>query len=43
MHSFVGKAVAGYENGVTLDLRRLGKPTDNVFVESFNARLRNEA
>ena len=31
-----------YENGVTLDFSRPGKPTDNAFVESFNGRLRNE-
>jgi len=31
-----------YENGVTLDFSRPGKPTDNAFVESFNGRLRDE-
>jgi putative transposase len=31
-----------YENAVTLDFSRPGKPTDNAFVESFNGRLRNE-
>jgi len=31
-----------YENGVTLDFYRLGKPTDNPFVESFNGSLRDE-
>jgi transposase InsO family protein len=31
-----------YENGVTLDSSRPGKPTDNAFVESFNGRLRDE-
>ena len=31
-----------YENGVTLDFSRPGKPTDNTFVESFNGRLRDE-
>lgn len=29
-----------YENGVTLDFSRPGKPTDNDFVQSFNGRLR---
>ena len=31
-----------YENGVTLDFSRPGKPTDNALVESFNGRLRDE-
>jgi putative transposase len=31
-----------YENGVTLDFSRPGKPTDNPFVESFNGSLRDE-
>jgi len=31
-----------YENEVKLDFSRLGKPTDNAFVESFNGRLRDE-
>ncbi len=31
-----------YENAVTLDFSRPGKPTDNAFVESFNGRLRDE-
>ncbi len=31
-----------YENGVTLDFSRPGKPTDNAFVESFNGHLRDE-
>jgi putative transposase len=29
-------------NKVTLDFSRLGKPTDNAFVEPFNGRLRDE-
>jgi putative transposase len=34
---FVSKALDrwAYENGVTLDFSRPGKPTDNAFVESF--------
>jgi putative transposase len=32
-----------YENSVTLDFSRPGKPTDNAFVESFNGRLRDSA
>ena len=31
-----------YLNGVELDFSRPGKPTDNAFIESFNARLRQE-
>ena len=31
-----------YTNGVTLDFSRPGKPTDNAFAESFNARVRLE-
>lgn len=31
-----------YENKVTLDFSRPGKPTDNAFVESFNGSLRDE-
>jgi putative transposase len=31
-----------YWNKVTLDFSRPGKPTDNTFVESFNARFRME-
>ena len=31
-----------YENDVTLDFSRPGKPTDNPFIESFNGSLRDE-
>ena len=31
-----------YENGVTLDLSRPEKPTDNPFIESFNGSFRDE-
>ena len=31
-----------YVNGVTLDFSRPGKPTDNAYVESFNASVRME-
>ncbi len=31
-----------YANSVTLDFRRPGKPTDNAYVESFNATVRLE-
>jgi putative transposase len=31
-----------YANGVVLDFSRPGKPTDNAFIESFNARVRLE-
>ena len=41
---FISKALDrwAYENGVTLDFSRPGKPTDIAFVESFNGRLRDE-
>ena len=41
---FVSKEVDlwAYANGVTLDFSRPGKPTDNAFIEVFNARLRQE-
>ncbi len=41
---FISKAVDkwAYENGVTLDYSRPGKPTDNAFVESFNGSFRDE-
>ena len=42
MRSIVGMAAQGYDNGVTLEFSRPGKPTDNAFVESFNGRLRDE-
>lgn len=31
-----------YQRGVTLDFSRLGKPTDDAFIEAFNSRLRAE-
>ena len=31
-----------YLNGVELDLGRLGKPTDNAFIEAFNGGFRQE-
>ena len=31
-----------YENQVTLDFSRPGKPTDNAMIESFNGRFRDE-
>jgi putative transposase len=41
---FISKALDlwSYENGVTLDFSRPGKPTDNPFIESFNGSLRDE-
>jgi putative transposase len=41
---FISKALDrwAYENGVTLDFSRPSKPTDNVFVQSFYGRLRDE-
>jgi putative transposase len=31
-----------YDNQVTLDFSRPGKPTDNPFIESFNGSFRDE-
>lgn len=31
-----------YQNDVTLDFSRPGKPTDNAFIEAFNGRFRAE-
>ncbi len=41
---FISKALDAwaYRNGVLLEFSRLGKPTDNAFAESFNARFRDE-
>jgi putative transposase len=41
---FISKALDhwAYINRVTLDFSRLGKPTYNAFVESFNGRFRDE-
>jgi putative transposase len=41
---FISKALDRwpYENGVTLDFSRPGKPTDNACMASFNGRFRDE-
>ena len=41
---FVSKDVDlwAYSNGITMDFSRLGKPTDNPYVESFNGKFRDE-
>ena len=41
---FVGKALDhwAYQQGVTLDFSRPGKPTDHALIESFNGRFRDE-
>jgi putative transposase len=41
---FISKVVDewAHHNKVNLDFSRLGKPTDNAFIESFNGRLRQE-
>lgn len=41
---FAGKLLDqwAYHNGVELDFSRSGKPTDNAYIETFNARLRAE-
>ncbi len=38
---FTSQAMAlwAYQNGMKIDFSRLGKPTDNAFVESFNGRV----
>ena len=37
-----GSGQWAYFKRVTLDFSRLAKPTDNTYIESFNARLRQE-
>ena len=41
---FISKALDlwAYQNGVSLDFIRPGKPTENGFIESFNGKLRDE-
>ena len=41
---FISKSMDrwAYENRVTMDFSRPGKPTDNAFIESFNGSLRDE-
>ncbi len=41
---FISKALDlwAYDNNVTLDYSRPGKPTDNPFIESFNGSFRDE-
>lgn len=41
---FISKALDlwAYENAVTLDFSRPGKPTDKPFIESFNGSFRDE-
>ena len=41
---FISRALDkwAYEHGVELDFPRLGKPTDNAFIESFNGSFRDE-
>jgi putative transposase len=41
---FISKALDkwAYDNEVTLDFSRPGKPTDNPFIESFNGSFRDE-
>jgi putative transposase len=41
---FISRALDhwAYENNVTLDFSRPGKPTDNPFIESFNGSFRDE-
>jgi len=41
---FISKALDAWahKNGVCLEFSRPGKPTDNLFIESFNGKLRTE-
>ena len=41
---FISKALDlwAYQNNVTLDFSRPGKPTDNPYIESFNGSFRDE-
>ena len=41
---FISKALDkwAYDNGISLDFSRPGKPTDNPFIESFNGSFRDE-
>ena len=41
---FVSKALDkwAYEQGITMDFSRPGRPTDNPFIESFNGSFRDE-
>ena len=41
---FISKALTkwAYDNQVTLDFSRPGKPADNPFIESFNGSFRDE-
>lgn len=41
---FISKSLDkwAYENEVTMDFSRPGKPTDKPFIESFNGNLRDE-
>lgn len=41
---FISKALDkwAYDNNVTLDFSRPGKPTDNPYIESFNGKFRDE-
>lgn len=39
---YAGPPVRAYDNGITLDFSRPGKPTDNPFIESFNGSFRDE-
>ena len=36
------RLIQAYDNKVTLDFSRPGKPTDNPFIESFNGSFRDE-
>jgi putative transposase len=40
--SLEGTRLMAYANGITPDFSRPGKPTDNAYVESFNATVRLE-
>ena len=43
-HEFISRVLDkwAYENGITMDFSRPGKPMDNAMIESFNGTFRNE-
>jgi putative transposase len=44
LREFISKDIDrwAYDNKITMDFSRPGKPTDNAFIESFNGSFRDE-